>query len=112
MHMIDGSNAEWQSGEFDVLESRDELAADCSSEYSSKMQQGKQLVISGFMVCVIGLGFYCFFSFSAELAHQEPRYITESLLIVFFGFLCWLFGAFRYIQAACSEIGESEEDIF
>ncbi len=65
-----------------------------------RIRTGKQLVIGGSLIAILGIASYCFFAFSAEFAQAEPAFIKESLIVVAAGVLCWFAGAVKYISAA------------
>ncbi|MBI3019310.1 MAG: hypothetical protein HYY61_05405 [Deltaproteobacteria bacterium] len=81
-----------------------------------KMKRGQKLVISGFIVAVVGIVFYCIVSFvgSAKqewtpflFSHAHPILLT-SLAIIGLGTLLWIIGSVMYLTGAM-EKGPDEE---
>jgi len=80
-----------------------EMTREGSSEMSSsrtRIRNGKNLVITGFVIAILGIVLYCMSSFSVSLSQNEPVFIKESLGIVGAGVLVWLVGAVKYLNAA------------
>ncbi len=73
-----------------------------------RMQHGKQLVISGFVVAVAGIVAYCVVCFSAGVNQELGSALLESpgwlvgptLGMIGLGTLLWLVGSFVYLNGA------------
>lgn len=65
----------------------------------TRIRNGKNMVIVGFVIAIVGIVLYCIASFSAELGQNEPVFIKESLIVVGMGVLVWLVGAIKYVNA-------------
>ncbi len=73
-----------------------------------RMQRGKRLVISGFIVAVLGIVTYCVASFSAGVNMELGAAFLENpwqlvglpLGMIALGTLLWLVGSFVYLDAA------------
>ena len=80
-----------------------EMTQERSNEMDSNMtriRNGKNLVIAGFGIAILGIVLYCMSSFSVGFGQDEPVFIKESLGIVGVGVLVWLVGAVKYLNAA------------
>lgn len=80
-----------------------EMTQEGSSEMTSNMTRihnGKNLVIAGFGIAILGIVLYCMASFSVGFGQDEPVFIKESLGIVGVGVLVWLIGTVKYLNAA------------
>ncbi len=72
------------------------------------MRRGKQLVISGFIVAVVGIVAYCVASFSAAVNQELGSALLESpgwlvgptLGMIGLGTLLWLVGSFVHLNGA------------
>jgi hypothetical protein len=82
--------------------------AEVYARAEQRMRRGKELVISGFSVAVLGIVTYCVVSFSAA-ANQElgsvllespGRLIGPTLGIIGLGTLLWLVGSYIYLNGA------------
>ncbi len=82
--------------------------AEAYARAEQQMRRGKQLVISGFIVAVVGIVAYCVACFSAgvnqELASAllgSPGWlIGPTLGIIGLGTMLWLVGSFIYLSGA------------
>ena len=71
-----------------------------------RMRRGKRLVISGFVVAVVGIVVYCLAGLSADVNRQLGSAFLESsewltgatLGIIGLGTLLWLAGSFLYLS--------------
>lgn len=83
---------------------------DVSSQ--SKLKQGKSLVFAGSAVCIIGVLVYCMSLVSGDfsLSGSDGNFLKAGLMIIAGGFMLWLFGAVKYVNAAI-DLG-SGEDMF
>ena len=71
-----------------------------------RMRQGKRLVISGFVVAVVGIVGYCLACFSAEsnpefgatYLQQQISFVRPALGVIGLGTLLWLVGSFLYLR--------------
>ena len=66
----------------------------------TRIRNGKNLVIAGFVISIVGIILYCMASFSTGFGQDEPVFIKESLGVVGAGVLVWLVGAIKYLNAA------------
>ncbi len=73
-----------------------------------RMRRGKQVVISGFIVAVVGIVAYCVASFSAAVNQELGSALLESpgwlvgptLGMIGLGTLLWLVGSFVHLNGA------------
>ncbi len=80
--------------------------AEVYARAEQRMRRGKQLVISGFIVAVVGIVAYCVACFSAGVNQELGSALLESpgwlvgptLGIIGLGTLLWLVGSFVYIS--------------
>lgn len=77
----------------------------------TRIRNGKNMVVAGCVVSIIGIVLYCTASFSAGFGRDEPMFIKESLGVVGVGVLVWLIGAVKYLNAAMDS-DTSEEHLF
>ncbi len=71
-----------------------------------QMRRGKQLVISGFIVAVVGIVAYCVACFSAGVSQElasafltSPGWVVgPTLAIIGLGTMLWLVGSFIYLS--------------
>ncbi len=82
--------------------------AEVYARAEQRMRRGKQLVISGFIVAVVGMVAYCVACFSAAANQELGSALLESpgwlvgptLGIIGLGTLLWLVGSFVYLSGA------------
>lgn len=87
----------------EVNEYADELKA--AKNIVSKMADSKKMVLSGFIVALLGISLYCYFTLAMQNA--DNRLIWGSLSVVGAGFCLWLVGAIRYFNLAIDS-GDSD----
>jgi hypothetical protein len=80
--------------------------AEIYARAEQQMHRGKQMVISGFVVAVLGIVAYCVVGLSAGVNQQLGSAFVESagwltgatLGVIGFGTLLWLVGSFLYVS--------------
>lgn len=81
-----------------------------SSKLSTSVSDGKIQVIIGSIVCIVGIVIYCGSLLAADLAIPETLFLQCGLLTIAAGFVLWLTGAIRFINAAIDS--NSSDEIF
>ena len=76
----------------------------------SDLQGGKNLVITGSVVCIAGIVIYCMSLVSGDFGLQDTAYLKAGLAVMGSGFVCWLLGAIKYLNAAIDS--DSSDEIF
>lgn len=71
----------------------------------SKMADSKKMVLSGFVVALLGISLYCYLTLVMQSA--DNRLIWGSLSVVGAGFCLWFVGAIRYFNLAIDS-GDSD----
>ena len=80
--------------------------AEVYAKAERRMRRGKRLVISGFVIAIVGIIAYCLVGLSADVNRQLSSAFLESsewltgatLGIIGFGTLLWLAGSFLYLS--------------
>lgn len=83
-----------------------------ASSTEARLSLGKNFVLSGSIICVVGVLVYCMSMFSGDfsLSGNDSKFLISGLTIIAVGFLLWLFGAVKYLNAAID--AGSGEDVF
>lgn len=85
-------------------------AEDARPSAPVRMRDGKGLVIVGSAISILGIVIYCMSTIAPNLGGLETVYIRGGLFVIGAGFLCWLAGAVRYLNAAIDL--NSSDDVF
>ncbi len=76
----------------------------------ARLSNGKNLVIIGSIICIVGIVIYCMSLVSGDFGQQESVFIKAGLAVIGTGFVCWLTGAIKYLNAAID--ANSSEELF
>lgn len=85
-----------------------------------RMKRGRQLVVSGFVVAVLGVIAYCVVSFSAGVNQElgsillrTPGWVVGPALgVIGIGTLLWLVGSFLYLLGGLDSDPEHPEQFY
>jgi hypothetical protein len=91
--------------------------AEVYARAEQQMRRGKHLVISGFIVAVVGIVAYCIACFSAGVNQglasaflESPGWLVGPTLgIIGLGTLLWLVGSFVYLSGAMDSDGNGPD---
>lgn len=80
----------------------------CGSNAESNLRTGKCLILSGSVICLIGILAYCLLTLNQQAPTSEGLPLLEfSLAAIAGGFVCWLVGAIFYFNSAI-DMGDTD----